>query len=453
MTEPQGNWIERRLGIGSLAAGILDFRLNRHHRLSYAFVAAILLLFIFQTVTGFFLSIWYSASSDAAHASVRYIMESTFAGEFLRSLHSHGSNFLVALLLLHGLQVLLWRNYRSPREINWIFGLILLGLLFGFTITGYLLPWDQNAYWGTQVRVSIMGRAPVLGPLVRQVVQGGAEIGNLTLTRFYALHVLLLPLAALAVLGLHCYSLRKQDGQLAEEETLPYWPTQAVRDVFMGLFILGLLFFAAVWYPTHLGDKADPLVTYPARPEWFFRWLFQSLKYFTGSLEVLGAVAFVPLLGLILLLIPFIDSDRGGKLGGRKTALGLGLLLFFGITGISAYSYYQDYSKGHYREIALWEAKPDHDFDVESFYQTECRECHGRNGTGFLETTPDFTDPVYWESVRTDHRLLEAILKGVPDMNIPEDERMPAYEDKLTPEQAKALVVFKLRPFYEPERD
>ena len=449
-----GDWFDDRTCYRRLLRAALDEPVPGGARWSYIFGSALVILISFQVLSGFLLSLSYSPGTDSAHASVKFIMEETTLGWLIRSLHKHGSSFIITLLFVHCAQVFIFGAYKRPRELNWVTGIVLGLIMFTFGFTGYLLPWDQRAYWSTQVGTSIMGSGPVVGPLMQAVVQGGREIGNLTLTRFYSIHIFLLPVLGVICLSIHLWLFRRQgvtpsastpEGAPAET----FWPKQVFRDTMGGVGIVVALFVTAILVPAQLGEPADPSVSYPARPEWFFLFLFQLLKYFEGPYEVVGTAVLPGLLLLLILIIPFLDRGPSRSLRHRKAVGVLGGSFVVGWVCLTGLAYYDDYASGHFEELKIWEAKADPDFDTEAFYAKECRECHGRDGAGYLDSTPDFTDGAFWGSVRSDHRLVKAILEGVPNETIPQDERMNAFGDRITPEQSKALVERKVRTFFE----
>jgi ubiquinol-cytochrome c reductase cytochrome b subunit len=412
----------------------------------------LLVLLLFQGFTGILLSLSYSPSADSAHASVRFVMEETVFGGFIRGLHYHGTNFTVAVLILCGLRIVLARAYSNPREFQWMVGIVGGIVVLAIAITGYLLPWDQYGYWGTQVRTSIMGSAPGVGPYLKTLVLGGRDIGNLTLTRFYTAHAILLPAVAVGLIILYLKLGRRNSILLSQariESSAPYWPVQASRDVLASLAVVVILFSVVVQFPIQLGDKADPLVTYPARPEWYFLWLFQLLKYFQGPLEVLGTAVIPQVVALVILLLPLLDRSEGRAKAGRALVLLLTGVIAFGWAGLSGTAVWEDYRTGHFKEVAIWNAAPDREFDCDGFYKARCVKCHGRDGSGYIDKAPDFTSTGYWSGIRSDVRLVQVILEGVPDLAVPEDDRMPSFAKDLTPSAARAMVQFKLRKFAE----
>ena len=441
-------WLDDRTGIGRLCAAFRDKPIGRKPAWSRTFGPIVLVLLGFVCLSGVVLSLSYSPSADHAHGSVQYIINEVDLGGFIRSLHFHGTNFLVIALVIYGFQLIRRAAYRTPFELQWWIGLGAFALIIAIATVGYLLPWDQHGYWGTRVRTSIISSIPLIGNLKKEFLLGGPEIGNLSLTRFYTAHVVVLPFLLVGFLGAYMM-LSSRNAYLTEkgEDSIPWWPSQASRDLLAGTGVVVLLFLVARWLPHPLGDKADPLETYPARPEWYFLWLFQSLKYFKGPTEVIGTVAVPGACALFLFLLPYIDRKGEKSLSCRKPVLAFLFISSFSWIALTGIALSEDYRSGHFKEMKIWSAQPDPDFDVDAFYERDCFECHGKDGSGYLDSTPDFSSVEYWSTVRSDYRLIKTILDGVANEMIPEDEQMPAYRDEITADQAKAVVVRKIRPF------
>src|SRR5262249_9112161 len=211
------------------------------------------------------------------------------------------------------IQVLLAGAYRAPREVNWWFGMALLFVTLGFSLTGYLLPWDQKGYWATKVATNIAGGAPVLGPYLQKVVVGGSDYGNQTLTRFYGLHVGVLPALLVMCLAAHVALFRRHGLTPPKRSRKPdgkFWPEQLVMDSVLGAGVFSVV--ALLTFREHgatLDAPADPSSSdYPARPEWYFLSLFQLLKYFPGDREVIGTVVIPGAIVVVLFLVPLLDK-------------------------------------------------------------------------------------------------------------------------------------------------
>ncbi|HEX8201076.1 MAG TPA: cytochrome b N-terminal domain-containing protein, partial [Isosphaeraceae bacterium] len=236
-------WVDDRTGYKELLHHLLDEPIAGGARWRYVFGSALTGTFLTQAVTGLLLMTSYTPSSSMAWGSVWYIQEQMTLGWVIRGLHHFGSQAMIVLLALHLLQVLLAGAYRAPREVNWWFGMVLLHLTLGFSLTGYLLPWDQKGYWATRVATNIMGGTPVVGPYLQRVLVGGPEYGNQTLTRFYGLHVGLLPTLLVLCLAAHVALFRKHGVTSPPRATGSenFWPKQVFMDVVASAAVLGVV--------------------------------------------------------------------------------------------------------------------------------------------------------------------------------------------------------------------
>lgn len=322
MRNSLANWLDHRAGLRSGLRSIGEETIPGGARWRYVSGSALASIFLIQAFTGLMMMTAYSPSSSTAWGSVFHIEHQMWMGWFIRGLHHFGAQTLMVLLLLHFLQVLWAGAYRAPRELNWWIGLGLAGLILAFSHTGYQLPWDQKGYWATKVVTNIMGGAPVAGPYVKTIVVGGTEYGNQTVTRFYGLHVGVLP--ALMFLGLAAHvALRRRHGFTTPEVEFDpdapretYWPDQTYRNLLVVTAILGVMIALVIRHGgAPLDAPADPSSSdYPARPEWFFRFLFQMLKYFPGRLEWVGSIAIPGALFLTMASLPILDKIAPSKL-------------------------------------------------------------------------------------------------------------------------------------------
>ena len=332
MLKALGNWFDNRTGYKKLVHEALEEPIPGGARWRYVFGSALTITFLVQLVTGVLLMTSYSPSSGTAWGSVWYISHKMTLGWFIRGLHHFGSQAMVVLLVLHMVQVLLAGAYRAPREVNWWFGLLLMAVTLAFSLTGYLLPWDQKGFWATQVATNIASGAPGVGPAIQKVVVGGESYGNQTLTRFYGLHVGVLPGLLVLFLVAHIALFRKH-GVTAPPKAVgsePFWPRQMFYDSLAGAVVLGVLAFMAWWdHGAPLDAPADRAsLDYPARPEWYFLSLFQLLKRFPGKYEFIGTQVVPGTLALILFLLPLLD-----KVFPRKFAHFLACMFVFLVIG------------------------------------------------------------------------------------------------------------------------
>jgi cytochrome b6 len=264
-------------------------------------------------------------------------------GWLIRSIHSWASNLMIFTLFVHLFSVLLLKAYRPPREITWLSGMGLLGIATGFGFTGYLLPWNELAYFATKVGTEITGILPVVGSFLRRLLRGGDEVTGATLTRFYGIHVAVLPALATLLLGLHFFVVQKHGMSVSPtmerrggvKRTMPFFPNFLLRDLVGWLAALAILAALAAYFPAELGKKADPFTPAPVgiKPEWYFMFMFKTLKYLPNYIlgiegEVVGVMGF-GVGGLFLLLIPFLDRRTArGEPSHLFTWIGVVLILY-----------------------------------------------------------------------------------------------------------------------------
>lgn len=296
-----------------------------------------------QVLTGILLAIYYSPSVESAYESVRFIEERVVAGGLIRGLHYWGASLVVVSVLLHLLRTLLWGAYKRPRGLLWMSGVTLLLVILGFGFTGYLLPWDLKAFFATRVGVRIAESIPLAGSFLARLLAGGDDVGQLTLTRFYALHLLVLPGALLVLATLHLVLIRHhgptppwrrvgEPGAPGE----PFYPHQVLKDSTVALAALVALVAVAWIAGAPLEGKADPTsASYVPRPEWYFYPLFEIQKLFPGSLEFVGAVVVPGALFALLLALPWIDRNPERRLRKRplvSAGAALGVAGFVALT-------------------------------------------------------------------------------------------------------------------------
>ena len=314
------DWLHDRTGLRTIREILFDEPLPPGTGWFFTLGSVLLALIGVQVLTGAFLTLYYAPTPDHAYDSVRFI-SSTTAGRLVRGLHHFGASFMVVAAALHMLRVIGFGSYKPPRELTWLSGLGALGLILAFALTGYLLPWDQRAYWATVVTINISKLAPVAGPVVAGILQGGSAIGALTLTRWYAAHVIFLPGILIAIVAAHLVLMRRQgiSGPVRPRQgpATAFFPAQTARDVTVVSIVLIALFVLAWRGMPAMEGPADPTdATFIPRPEWYFLGLFQLLKYFPGRLEVIGAVVIPTALGALLALLPWLD--RGPERDPRR---------------------------------------------------------------------------------------------------------------------------------------
>lgn len=322
-------WLDSRTGYKGLLHEVLFENVPGGARWRYVWGSTLTFFFVVQVITGTFLWMSYSPSSQTAWESVYFIQHQMMGGWFLRGLHHSVAQAMTVLLVLHLMQVVIDGAYKAPREVNFWFGVALLLLILALSLTGYLLPWDQNGYWSTAVSTNLVGMSPMVGQSMQTVVVGGVAYGHHTLTRFFALHAGLIPgLIILLIVG-HVYLFRKHGITPKLPPKGPdegFWPEQVLRDAVACLAVLAaVVFFVVREHGAPLGAPADPAEQFSAaRPEWYFLFLFQFLKYFPGKTEIIGAIILPTLVLLIIVAMPIIGRWR---LGHRFNLGFLGVLL------------------------------------------------------------------------------------------------------------------------------
>ena len=321
-------WLDQRIGLADFEKLARKKQVPAHrHAFWYYLGGMTLFLFMIQVVTGILLLFYYRPSAEEAFESVQFLMAEVEFGWLIRSIHAWSANLMIFTLYVHLFSVLLLKAYRPPREVTWFSGMGLLGLALAFGFTGYLLPWNELAYFATKVGTEITGTVPLVGSFLLRLLRGGDEVTGATLTRFYGIHVAVLPALVTILLGLHLYLVQKHGMSVPPSverrggapRTMPFVPNFLLRDIVGWLSALAILAALAALLPAELGKKADPFAPAPVgiKPEWYFMFMFQTLKYLPGYIlgiegEIVGVIGF-GLGGLFLLLIPFLDrrSARG----------------------------------------------------------------------------------------------------------------------------------------------
>ncbi len=313
---------------------------------SFAYVFGVVLLFLLvvEGVTGVALATVYSPSTTDAWASVAYIQDQMPGGWLVRGLHHHGGSAIIIIAGLHLVQTAVAGAYKKPRELVWWLGLLLLLLVLAWAVTGYWLRWDQAGFYAAQVELGIAAGSPVIGGLIKSAAIGGNDYGNLTLTRAYAVHIVLLPAIVVAVTYFHVAIARRLGPTPLRKAMppVPYWPVQSVRNaIAIAIAFAALFIYVITQHGVDLASPADPTAAYDARPLWPFRWLFE-LRTLAGSAEQLVAMAAPAVFGGFLVALPFIDRGSERAPAKRKSVLAVFALLFAIIFALTLASYATD---------------------------------------------------------------------------------------------------------------
>lgn len=348
-------WLDERMPMSAWlqAAGKKTVPVHRH-AVWYYMGGVVLILLLVQVVTGAMLMVYYIPEIGSANASILRINTNVDFGWFIRSLHSWGANIMILAAFIHMFSTYFMKAYRPPREITWLTGLGLLLVAFAFGFTGYLLPWDEMSYFATRIGLDITAQAPLAGEFIANLLRGGSEISQATLSRFFVIHVILLPIMVAVLLGVHLFLIQLQGMSEPEEyrqrseagqESEKFFPTFILKDMMVWLVVLNILAILTTLYPWSVGPAADPFAPAPAgiKPEWYFLAMFQVLKIIPAHVgpfegEQVGMALF-GLVGLGFVLAPFIDRGRDRRVSALAAWYGLAVLVglvVFTIWGMAA---------------------------------------------------------------------------------------------------------------------
>ena len=313
------------------------------HSIWYYFGGVSLFLFIIQVFTGILLLFYYKGSADLAYESIKFLMSKVEFGWLIRSIHSWSANLFIFAVYVHMFSVFFEKSYRKPRELTWLTGALMLLLSLAFGFSGYLLPWNELAFFATKVGTDIVGAVPIIGESLKFFLRGGEDVTGSTLSRFFGFHVALFPGIFSVLLLLHLIFIQRQgisepldlEKKKENKQTMPFFPNFMLRDLLLWLIVLNLIAILAVFFPAELGEKANALAPAPAgiKPEWYFLFMFQTLKLIPSHVifiegEVLGILLF-GLAGILWILVPFWDRKSSqGKENRLINYIGIFALLF-----------------------------------------------------------------------------------------------------------------------------
>jgi ubiquinol-cytochrome c reductase cytochrome b subunit len=447
-------WLDERLRVTPLVTAFIDRKIPGNIGWFHTLGSATLFLIAVQVLTGIALSMSYVPSPDHAYQSVLFIDQTPFGG-LVRGIHHWSAGFLVLLIGLHTLRVFVWGAHRYPRELSWLVGTVLFFVVLGFAFTGYLLPWDQKAYWATVVGTNIAGSAPLVGRGVLEILRGGEQLGAVTLARFYGIHVWVLPATLLVMVGVHLFAVIRQgiaasprrhpileaDPALSRRENYereyaaekqagkPFWDA-LLKDGIVALVLLVVVMVLALTQGAPLEGIADPnSTTYVPRPEWYFLDMFQLLWYFTGSLEPLLIFSVFTAAMALFVLVPFIDRGQERHPRRRPVAMALTAAVVVGVVGLT-YLGASGTPAGSVTIPPTEGMTAQQLAGLQVFNDEGCTACHQVHGIGG-HTGPDLSRAGFrWEEADIRRQIVT-----------PKDEKMPAY-DKLSPEALDSLVTY-----------
>lgn len=446
MASSPSRWFDSRLGLASLRAALLDRavpdRLTWWHTLG----SATLTIFLVQVITGGVLATYYAPSPDHAYSSIQFLERQITAGALLRAMHRWGASFMVVLTVMHMVRVFAMGAYKYPREVNWVLGVVMFILVLGFGFTGYLLPWDQRAYFATEVGTNMGGTAPLVGPWVVRLLRGGSQLGAATLTRFYAFHAIWLPLVLGSLVALHLamvvrqgiaprpVTLEDQPPGRTSDATYPayyearyaasksgqtrFWPHIIAKDLIVAAVTVGLLVALAYRFGAPLEAPADPTDTsYVPVPEWYFLPLYQLLKLFPGRFEAVVALGVPGLLLVTLFGLPIVDRGSRRNLRRRPAALGALLLILGGSAMLLGAAVREQRGRAQPDASGI-PLTPTQVAGRAIFGQQQCQSCHLVRGKG-TDKGPDLTEIGLRHSAAWIHSYLEQPRLFRPDGDMP----------------------------------
>lgn len=350
------DWLDERFGWAELTAPLRKKTVPIHRHSHWYYLGGItLFLFVIQVITGILLLMYYRPSPNEAFESVQYIMTKVQFGWLIRSVHSWAANLMVLTAFLHMFSVLFLRAYRKPRELTWVSGMVLLFLALGFGFSGYLLPWNTLAFFATKVGTDIAGQVPLIGNWLLTFLRGGEEVSGATLTRFFGIHVAILPGITTLILLLHLLLVQRfgisvppaqQQEWLAQPKRrreMRFFPNFMLRELMAWYVALAALGALSALHPWELGRKADPFEPAPAgiRPEWYFVFMFQTLKLIPAKVwfidgELLGVLGFGAV-AVVWTLLPFFAPSENAR--GHRWIGGVGIFALGYMVALTLYGY------------------------------------------------------------------------------------------------------------------
>ena len=455
-----GEWFDHRLQLAAPIREAVEHPVPRNTASwFYVFGSAALTVFLLQLVTGILLALIYVPSAGEAWSSLQALNHAVALGWFIRAMHGWGSNFMVAIVLIHMVQVFLFGAYKFPRELTWIVGVFLLLMTLGMAFTGQIMRFDQDAYWGLGIGASIASRVPILGPAVVKLMLGGPIIAGATLSRFFTLHVFVIPGMLIAFVGLHLLMVLKlginewpmpgrivkraayerEYHELTKRSGAPFVPYAIWKDLFFaGVIILAIAACAYYFGPFGPTGQPDPTIIQTApRPDYFFLWLFALLSLLPPSLETPFLLIGPALVILGLILLPFL-SGEGEKSWKRRPIAVLTVLLIAIVMGTFTRLAQSAPWSPH---MNAWSGDPVPEKFIHGttalqrqgalvFQVKQCRNCHALGETGGQRGPA--LDSV---AVRLTHdQLIRQVIQG--------GGNMPAYGKNLSPAETTALVAF-----------
>ena len=345
-------------------------RLTPHTGWLHVFGSLSLLLFISQTITGILLLIYYRPTPEAAHKSIQYITADVHFGWLYRQIHAWGATFMILFVVLHMIRTYFMGAYKKPRELTWVTGVLIFIVTVVFGFTGYLLPWNQIAFWATTVGTESANKVPLIGEWLRFLLRGGDAVTGETLSRFFVLHVIILPWVLTGLVAMHLILMRLhnistleavgEEKPIPPEHGIPFFPVHVAKEAVVAILLLAGLVTLSVLAPWEIGEPADPLSTPPhIKPEWYFLPSYQLLKYFEGPYGAIVGILTCSVPFLLLFLWPFLDRGKERHPKKRPLAVGFGIVglagaLFLGYLGHISETQQSFFGKTYHIDLLGW---------------------------------------------------------------------------------------------------
>src|SRR5712675_1160277 len=407
-----GNWFDERLQLSTPIRETMAHPVPRRTASwAYVFGSAAMTAFGLQLVTGILLTMIYVPSAGEAWNSLQSLNHHVTLGWFIRALHGWGSNFMIAIVLIHMVQVFLFGAYKYPRELTWIIGVFLLFVTLGMAFTGQVLRFDQDAYWGLGIGASIASRMPVVGPMLVKLLLGGPIIGGATLSRFFALHVFVVPGLLIGFIAVHVLlvlrlgvnewpmpgrvvrrdTYLREYHELTHQDGVPFAPNAIWKDiVFSGFVLLAIVACACVFGPFGPGGEPDPTIIQTApKPDFFFLWLYALLSFLPPSAETPLLLIVPPLIIIALLALPFVAGEGEKSWRRRPIAVLMILLVAVALGSLTHLGTYTPWSP----VMDAWSGAPVPSTNLKGrtalerqgalvFQAKQCRNCHSLGESG-----------------------------------------------------------------------
>ncbi|HZU29291.1 MAG TPA: cytochrome b N-terminal domain-containing protein [Bryobacteraceae bacterium] len=449
-------WFDARTDASKVIGPIMKHPVPPRTGWMYVFGSATLFAFLLQVFTGIALATAYVSSAGQAYDSLKWITDKAFLGHLLRGMHYFGASAMVLLVGIHMIRTFLTGSYKFPRELNWVVGVILLGLTILMGFTGQLLRWDQNGVWSTIVAAEQAGRVPLIGPWLARLIMGGQTVGGATLSRFFAYHVFFIPALIFAMVGLHLglvlrhgisekprasqpvdpKTYRAWYENMLHREGVPFWPDAAWRDAVFGAFVV-LCIMLLAWFigPPKLTTAPDPTIieAYP-HPDWYLLWYFAVLALLPHGAEDWVIVGAPLVAGVCLLILPLV-FNKGQRAPSRRPWAVASVIIIVSAVGVlwaegNRTPWSPDFTNKPLPPAVVQASAPDLSTGARDFHLKGCENCHAIDGYGG-HRGPDLSTV---GDRLTEQQITLRILNG--------GYNMPAFASSLTPQDLRALVQF-----------